>query len=267
MHVPTLAAAAVAFDYSYFIHNGPVRIIAVASALSLSLQGAKRFIPMLQGKWALAANVALAIVGVLAVTNPANFWTVSTLGDIINASMVAAGIHGTAKLLNQAPDDDGGKTPAPDQQKIASGKFPVIAIAFLMLCTMGLAGCNGFERATYQTLSASKAVVDQAQADYEARTIPKSPQAYAAINKAKDAQTAAVQAMATYETIKYAKGTDAALSTQQAVVVGLLAKLPDLVAAVKLLYTPTPTPAALPAPVKPATGPTSMLRSPIPAAA
>ena len=67
--------------------------------------------------------------------------------------------------------------------------------------TIGLTACDDFERSAFQTLSASKAVLDVAQTDYEQLVLP-SPTtkcAYALINDGKAAQTVAVNAMLTYE--------------------------------------------------------------------
>lgn len=78
----------------------------------------------------------------------------------------------------------------------------ILAVPFLFALT----ACNTFERTTFQTLSASKAILDTAQADYEAGTpIPHNACAYALINDGKAAQTTAVNAMLTYEGVKAAK--------------------------------------------------------------
>lgn len=106
-----------------------------------------------------------------------------------------------------------------------------LAFAVLALCVVG---CTDFERSSFQTLSASKAVIDQAQADYEARTLPHNTCSYTIINDAKAAQTTGVNAMVVYEEEKAAK-TD--LTAQTAVVTSTLATLPALIVQVKALYT------------------------------
>lgn len=106
-----------------------------------------------------------------------------------------------------------------------------LASVVLILCVLG---CTDFERTSFQTLSASKAVIDQAQTDYEARTIPHNACAYSIINDAKAVQTTAVNAMVVYEEEKAAK-TD--LTAQTAVVVGTLAALPAVIEQVKSLYS------------------------------
>jgi hypothetical protein len=110
-----------------------------------------------------------------------------------------------------------------------------VAIAILLA---GFA-CSNWERQTYQSLAASKAVVDQAQADYESGALPKTAVSFAAINEAKAGQVAAVQSLAAYEGIKANKGSTTALTSSQATVNATLAALPNLIAAVKALYLQT----------------------------
>lgn len=107
----------------------------------------------------------------------------------------------------------------------------ILVLAALALCCVG---CNDFERTTFNTLSASKAVIDQTQADYEAKTIPHTQCAYSLINNAKAAQSVAVNAFLDYENIK-AAGND--LNTQTSVVVADLANLAPLVVQVKTLVS------------------------------
>ena len=120
-------------------------------------------------------------------------------------------------------------------------------VSFIRLALVGFAigallglitGCNSFERTTFQALSTSKAVIDQAQTDYEARTLPHTEPVYKAINDAKDAQHTAVDALLTYEQVKTAKGTQTALQSQQQLVVIALGKLPVFIADIKAFYVP-----------------------------
>lgn len=97
-----------------------------------------------------------------------------------------------------------------------------------------LSACNTWERTTFQTLATSKAVLDTAQADYEASTIPKNGCAYSVINDGKAAQTSAVNAMVTYEQLKAAKGD---VTAQEAIVVSDLAALAPIVIKVQSLIS------------------------------
>lgn len=107
----------------------------------------------------------------------------------------------------------------------------ILALSVLILCVVG---CTDFERTSFQTLSSSKAVIDQAQTDYEARTLPHTACSYSIINDAKAAQTAGVNAMVIYEEEKAAK-TD--LTAQTAVVISTLLQLPAIIVQIKALYS------------------------------
>ena len=110
-------------------------------------------------------------------------------------------------------------------------------LAAIVIGVIGVIGCNDFERTTYQTLSASKTVVDQVAADYNAKKIPTTEAAFKAVTALRAAQTTAVNAMIEYETIKAAKGSASALAAQQQIVTSALAALPPLIASAKALYT------------------------------
>lgn len=107
----------------------------------------------------------------------------------------------------------------------------ILVLAVLALC---VTGCTDFERASFQTLSASKAVIDQAQADYESKALPHTSCSYSIINDAKAIQVTAVNALELYEVDKAAK-TD--LTAQTAVVTTALIQLPAVIVQVKALYT------------------------------
>jgi len=104
----------------------------------------------------------------------------------------------------------------------------------LFLVLILLAGCNSWERTTFNTLATSKAVLDTAQKDYEAGTIPQTKCAYALINDGKAAQTVAVNAMIAYEGVKSAKGN---LTAQEVIVTGDLGTLAPLVIEVQSLVS------------------------------
>jgi hypothetical protein len=109
--------------------------------------------------------------------------------------------------------------------------FILAALAFACV------GCTDFERATFNTLSSSKAVIDQTQADYESKTIPHTQCAYSLINNAKAAQTVAVDAFLDYESIKNA-GKDVTAQTQ-VVSQDLVALAPLVVQVKSLVSNPT----------------------------
>ena len=96
------------------------------------------------------------------------------------------------------------------------------------------AGCNTWERTTFQTLSASKATIDNAQAQYEAKAIAQTTCAYSIINDAKASQTVAVNGFLVYEQVKTAKGD---IATAEATVSTELASLVPLVAQVTALLS------------------------------
>lgn len=114
-------------------------------------------------------------------------------------------------------------------------KFRALAVTMGLLIIFPLAGCSSWERTTFQTLSATKKVIDQAQADYEAGVIPKTAQAKSLIESAKKAQITAVDAMLKYEVVKADK---AAGASEQQVVIEALSMIPQLVIEIKALYAP-----------------------------
>jgi hypothetical protein len=123
----------------------------------------------------------------------------------------------------------------------------IYRFAALACAMLAIAGCSSFERASFQTLSGAKAVLDQAQTDYTAGKIKPTPCAYALINDGKAAQTVGVKALEAYDVVYEAKGD----TTQvEAAVVADLATLASTVVEVKALYT---NPAGCSAPTATAT--------------
>lgn len=96
------------------------------------------------------------------------------------------------------------------------------------------AGCNTWERTTFQALSASKATIDNAQAQYESKAIAQNSCSYAVINDAKASQVIAVNGFLAYEQVKTAKGD---IVTAEATVNTELASLVPLVAQVTALLS------------------------------
>jgi hypothetical protein len=119
----------------------------------------------------------------------------------------------------------------------------LIAVSLLALSAVA---CNTWERSSFQTLSASKAVLDTAQTDYGNRTIPQTPCSFALINNGKAAQTAAVDGMIAYEQLKATKGNTTATEAQ--VTADLASLAPIVVQIQALIANPasctTPTGAA-----------------------
>lgn len=113
-------------------------------------------------------------------------------------------------------------------------KWPLLALVAVV--AIAAAACSSWERNTYKSLAASKAVIDQAAADYNAGTIPRTKTAYALIAKARAAQTAAAEAFEEYAVLKVSRQTTS-LAQQQQLVVQAVANIPPLVAAIQQLYS------------------------------
>jgi hypothetical protein len=195
----------------------------------------------------LAVFVFSSVITGLAATNldPANF-NFSRAGLVKLASLAAIiGAKAVLLYLKQSPLPAG------------AAKLDVAKVSgALMLCAaLLLSGCfNSWERDTYATLAASKRVIDCAVAGYNhfdadirhACTadpadpqfdpatfyLPQTPAAQQVIEKARQAQIAAVNAFDAYAVAKLAKNPAATLAAKQAAVVDYLEQLPALVRAV-----------------------------------
>ncbi|HJT54162.1 MAG TPA: hypothetical protein VJ848_09955 [Candidatus Angelobacter sp.] len=147
-----------------------------------------------------------------------------------------------------------GTNAAADWTKIAR----VLAVALLLPLMLGTSGCyNSWERSTYATLAAGKAVIDCAVAGYNHFDadirhacsadpddpsfvpanfyLPQTREAQQAIEKARQVQTACVEAFAGYAVAKVAKDGSASVAQKQAAVATYLAQLPALLDAVRSL--------------------------------
>ena len=157
--------------------------------------------------WLIASAVATFVVGLL------NLWLRMLQGDAPTTPPATSNASGVAAKL---------------------GIF--LLIAMLPLCLLASA-CSSWERTTFQSLSASKAVIDQAAIDYNTGAIPKSSTNQALITQARNAQTTAVDSMVAYEGIKTSAASNTSgLSAQQATVDAALAAIVPLVAQIKALY-------------------------------
>jgi hypothetical protein len=108
------------------------------------------------------------------------------------------------------------------------------AIFLCLFSATLLIGCTNFDRDTFNTLSASNAVLKTAQADYESGKIPHNSCDFKIITDAKVVQLTAETAFLDYYQIEQAKGNTTAT---QAVVVTDLTALVPVIAQVKSLYS------------------------------
>lgn len=114
-------------------------------------------------------------------------------------------------------------------------KHRTLGMTALCIVLLFAAACSDWERSTFQSLAASKAVLDQAQTDYETGAIAKTAASYTLINKGKDVQKTAVDGLLAYEQVKAAKGSQSALQAQQQIVAAALAQLPAILGDIKAL--------------------------------
>jgi hypothetical protein len=93
----------------------------------------------------------------------------------------------------------------------------IAVMAVLGLC-FGLAGCDSFERGTMHTISASKAVADEAQEEYSAGVLPQSNATHDAITSLVKAQFVAADALLVYDDLAQKHEGAEALAAQRRVV-------------------------------------------------
>lgn len=97
-------------DLLVYIHNHlPQAVCGLAAVLAPVLQVVKRYVPALKGWKALAANFALAVLGVFAVMPAGQFWTVDAWARVFAVVAASAGVYHTA--LSLAGKDAGSVTP------------------------------------------------------------------------------------------------------------------------------------------------------------
>jgi hypothetical protein len=108
------------------------------------------------------------------------------------------------------------------------------ASVFRELCLVAL---DAVRRTNFQSLAASKAAIDKAQADYEAGTALKQNKvAYDAISAAVAAHNLAVNVMVKHEQLKTRKATAGVLATVQTDVATALADLRTSIDSIVKLY-------------------------------
>jgi hypothetical protein len=101
-------------------------------------------------------------------------------------------------------------------------------IVLLAVCLLTI-GCTNWEKDAFVSLSASRALIVQAKADYAAKTIPNTKCTATLIDDAQTAQNSARDAMVVYETGKTA--------SNQAAATLALADIVPLIAEIKTVYT------------------------------
>ena len=143
----------------------------------------------------------------------------------------------------------------------------VVAFGVILPAAALLSGCvNSWERTTYASLAASKALIDCAVAGYnhfdadirhacaadpqdatfdpQKFYLPQTRDAQQAVEKARQAQVATVEAFAAYAVAKVGKDKTVTIAEKQAAVVEYLQQLPALVNAVRGLMGQSPAGAA-----------------------
>lgn len=104
----------------------------------------------------------------------------------------------------------------------------------LLILVMTLAllatGCSSWERQTYQSLAASKAVIDRVAADYATGAIPQTVENRQAIERARLVQTAAVEAFRAYAEAKVAGQGSAGLDKLRLETISALQQIPAVLA-------------------------------------
>jgi len=111
--------------------------------------------------------------------------------------------------------------------KTRTRSFVLIAL-FVVLS--GAWACTNWEHQTYASLSASKAVIDEAGAQYNAGKIPQTKAVKAAIEHARQVQTTAVHAFEAYAVAKVAGQPAATLEQRRQEVIAATAAVAQVVA-------------------------------------
>ncbi|HWX56662.1 MAG TPA: hypothetical protein VN176_18920 [Verrucomicrobiae bacterium] len=168
-------------------------------------------------------------------------------------------------LQTNEPNLPGGpQSPATAKDRVASGAVAsVLTLCLLLPSILSLTGCvNSWERSTYATLAGSKALIDCAIAGYNGLDmdirqycaaspgdpnfdpasfyIPRTREAQQVIEKARQVQTASVQAFEAYAVAKVAHDPNVSLAGKEAAVVSEITQLPQLISAVRALFVKAP---------------------------
>jgi hypothetical protein len=176
----------------------------------------------------------------------------------VGAAALVIGVKAVLLYLKQSP--------LPDQQSKIAGWTKissVFAFCLILPASMLVTGCvSSWDRSTYASLAASKALIDCAIAGYnhfdadirhacaanpddpafEPRTfyLPQTRDAQQAVEKARQIQIAAVEAFTAYAVAKVGKDKTATMQEKQAAVIAYLQQLPTLLNAVRGLMGKSP---------------------------
>jgi hypothetical protein len=177
----------------------------------------------------------------------------------VAAAALVIGVKSVLLYLKQSPLPGSQQGRITDWTKITS----VLAFCVIIPASALLAGCvSSWDRTTYASLAASKALIDCAVAGYnhfdadirhacaadpqdtafdpQTFYLPQTRDAQQAVEKARQVQVAAVDAFAAYAVAKVAKDKSTMLQEKQAAVVGLLEQFPALLNAVRGLMGKKP---------------------------
>jgi hypothetical protein len=172
---------------------------------------------------AAAIGGAASALGAVIISPDSFNWATTGFAKLGEVALVGA-IVPVLALLKQSPLPTSTGDTTDGTTHLGLGILLILGLAMVPL-----AGCDSFERTTFNSLAASKAVIDTAQKDYTAGTIKQTTCTYAVINDAKAAQTVAVNSMLVYETAK-TSGNEASVELAVADIIPIIAE-------VKTLYT------------------------------
>jgi len=183
--------------------------------------------------------------------DPAGFNFSKTGLAKVGAAALLIGVKAVLLYLKQSP--------LPDQEAKIAGWTKisgVLALCLILPASMLMTGCvNSWDRSTYASLAASKALIDCAVAGYnhfdadirhacaanpddpafDPRPfyLPQTRDAQQAVEKARQIQIAAVEAFAAYAVVKVGKDKTSTVQEKQAAVIAYLEQLPILLNAVR----------------------------------
>jgi hypothetical protein len=178
----------------------------------------------------------------------------------VGAAALVIGVKAVLLYLKQSPLPGSQQARITDWTKITS----VLAICVIIPASALMSGCvNAWDRTTYASLAASKALIDCAVAGYnhfdadirhacaadsqdaafdpQTFYLPQTREAQQAVEKARQLQVSAVDAFAAYAVAKVAKDKSAMLLEKQTAVIGLMEQFPALLNAVRGLMGKNPS--------------------------